>query len=96
MLVIDMASSNSKSNNDLLVVRKINKEIYKKFKKKTLEEIKNIGEALNEAMSYWLTIESEAKKPDIRNLLQLNGIIKVDHTVKWSADVDETLYGGSS
>jgi hypothetical protein len=91
-----VTSLNKKSNNDLLVIGKINKELYKKFKQKALEENKNIGEALNEAMSYWLTIESEAKKPDISNLLKLNGIVKVDHTVKWSKDVDKTLYGGSS
>ena len=45
----------NKLNNDLLVVRKINKEIYKKFKQKALEENKNIGEALNEAMICWLS-----------------------------------------
>ncbi|MCW6170328.1 MAG: hypothetical protein LVQ96_04060 [Thermoplasmatales archaeon] len=87
---------NRKSNNDILVVRKINKKIYKKFKQKAQEESKNIGEALNQAMSYWLTIESKAKQPDIRKLLKLNGIVKVDHTVNWSEDVDEILYGKSS
>lgn len=74
----------NKLNNDLLVVRKINKEIYKKFKQKALEENKNIGEALNEAMICWLSTRRVAKKPDIRNLLKLNRIVKVDHTVKWS------------
>lgn len=91
-----MTSMNKKSNNDVLVVRKINKKIYKKFKQKSQEENKNIGEALNQAMSYWLTIESKAKRPDIRKLLKLNGIVKVDHKVNWSEDVDEILYGKSS
>jgi len=91
-----VTSLNKKSNNDLLVIGKINKELYKKFKQKALEDNKNIGEALNEAMSCWLSMESEAKKADIGNLLKLNGIVKVYPMVKWSEDVDKTLYSGSS
>ncbi len=52
-----MTNSSGKENSDVLVVRKINKEIYKRFRQKALEEDVNIGEALNQAMNCWLAKE---------------------------------------
>lgn len=90
-----MTNSGSKDSSDILVVRKTNKEIYKRFRQKALEENMNVGEALNQAMVYWLAKE-ESEKPDVKKLLKLNGLIKTDKTVKWSEEIDEILYGGSS
>ncbi len=33
------------------------------------------------------------KGVDIRNLSKIEGIIKVGHTVRWSEQIDEILYG---
>ncbi len=54
----------------------------------------NVGEALNQAMYYWLTKEDH-KRPDVRKMLKLNGLIRTDGVVKWSEELDEILYGGS-
>ena len=91
-----MTKASNQVKSDVLVVRKINKEIYKRFRQKALEENKNVGEALNQAMDYWLSKEKESGRPDIRNLSKLNGIIKTDRPVEWSKETDELLYGGSS
>ena len=89
-----MTKSSSKDSSDILVVRKTNKEIYKRFKQKALEENMNVGEALNQAMNYWLAKEKN-KTPDVRRILKLNGLIKTNKTVKWSEEIDELLYGGN-
>ncbi|MHB1812657.1 MAG: hypothetical protein ACYCPR_09645 [Thermoplasmataceae archaeon] len=89
-----MAKSSSKDSSDILVVRKTNKEIYKRFRQKALEENMNVGEALNQAMNYWLAKEKH-KTPDVRRMLKLNGLIKTNKTVKWSEDIDKLLYGGN-
>ncbi len=88
-----MVKLNKNTNNDTLVVRKIDKEIYKQFRQKAMEENKNVGEALNQAMGYWLAKEREYKGPDIKKMLKLNGLVKTGGKVNWSVDVDETLYG---
>ena len=91
--VILMVKSSNKDGSDVLVVRKTNKEIYRRFKQKALEENLNVGEALNQAMYYWLTKEDH-KKLDVRKMLALNGLIRTDGVVKWSEELDEILYGG--
>jgi len=79
--------------NDTLVVRKVNKRVYKRFRQKALEEDTNIGEAVTEAMEYWLDVKQKKKKNDVKNLLKLNGIIKTAKKVNWSNQIDKTLYG---
>ena len=86
----------NENNNDVLVVRKINKEVYKRFRKKAMEENKTVGEALNQAMNYWLAREDELKGPDIKNIQKLNGLVKISDSVNWSVDIDEILYGDSN
>lgn len=81
---------------DTLVVRRVNKHVYRRFKQKALEEETNIGEAVTEAMEYWLEAKQIKKKIDIKNLLKLNGLIKIGKQVRWSEQVDEILYGGQS
>ena len=81
--------------NETLVVRKVNKKVYKRFRAKALEEDASIGEAITEAMQVWLGVkQKKKKKPDPKNLLKLNGIIKAGKKVRWSEEIDSTLYGG--
>ncbi|MHB1493784.1 MAG: hypothetical protein ACYCR7_08960 [Thermoplasmataceae archaeon] len=89
-----MTKSTGKNSSDILVVRNANKEIYKRFRQKALEENMNVGEALNQAMNYWL-VKEKHKTTDVRRMLKLNGLIKTDKTVKWSEEIDELLYGGN-
>lgn len=91
-----MPGNESKEKNDVLVVRKINKAIYNKFRERALEEHRNVGDALNQAMVEWLQKQDEREKLHIERLLNLNGIVMTKETVKWSEEVDETLYGESA
>ncbi len=88
-----MAVADRKEKNDTLVVRKINKAIYNKFRERALEEHRNVGDALNQAMVEWLEKEGKRVKPNIEHVLKLNGIVKTNIPVKWSEEVDETIYG---
>lgn len=81
---------------DTIVVRKVNKRVYKRFKQKALEEETNIGEAVTEAMEHWLEEKRIEEKIDIKNILKLNGLIKTGKKVRWSEQIDQTLYGGRS
>ncbi len=77
--------------NEMLVVRKIDKKIYKRFKQKALELNDTMGDAITEAMTYWLnTKKSEEYNP--KTLLKLNGIIKTEKRVKWSEQINKILY----
>ena len=44
----------------------------------------------------WLKKQDERKKLRIEGILNLNGIVKTKKPVKWSVEVDETLYGEST
>lgn len=80
---------------DILTVRNIDEEIWRKFKAKTAEERLKTGDALNEAMRIWIKETREKKlKPDPKNILKLEGIIKGKKKVRWSEEIDEILYGG--
>lgn len=78
----------------MLVIRKPNKSVYKRFRQKALEEDLNLGDAITEAMRYWLDLKQKNKRPNPKNLLKLNGFIKVGKKVKWSEEIDQIVYGG--
>ena len=88
-----MPDIEKKGMSDVLVVRKINKAIYNKFKERAREEHRNVGDALNEAMVEWLQKQDEREKLHIERIMNLNGIVKTKRPVKWSVEVDEKLYG---
>ena len=88
-----MPAKERKGKNDVLVVRKINKAIYNKFRERALEEHRNVGDALNQAMVEWLQKKDDRGKLHIERVLSLNGIVKAKGTVRWSEELDETLYG---
>ena len=94
--VIRMPGIEKNGRSDILVVRKINKAIYDEFKERALEEHKNVGDALNQAMVEWLQKQDDRKKLQIKRILDLNGIVKAKKPVKWSAEIDESLYGEST
>lgn len=81
------------SEKDVLVVRKVNKRVYKRFKKVALDEETNLGEAVTEALEHWIEEKQKKKKIDVKNLLKLNGLVKTSKKVSWSAEIDRTLYG---
>ncbi len=91
-----MTRSNNSSDSNVLVVRKIDKEIYKRFRQKAIQENKNVGEALNQAMNYWLEKEGGIRAPDIYIFLKLNGLVRVRGAVQWSEEIDKSLYGETS
>ena len=78
-----------------MVVRRVNKRVYREFKRKTVEENTSIGKAITDAMLYWLKMKNEVRKSNPKGLLKLNGIIKAGKHVRWSEEIDEVLYGGS-
>jgi hypothetical protein len=78
---------------ELLVVRNANKQVYKRFKQKAVEEEMSIGTALNEAMEQWLEAKESRKKPDPRNLLKAKPVDFGKGSENLSTTLDEILYG---
>jgi hypothetical protein len=77
-----------------LVVRRVNRRVYKRFRQKALDEETNMGEAVTEAMEYWIEAKQRKKRINVKNLLKLNALIKTGKKVNWSTDIDKILYGG--
>ena len=75
-------------------VRDVNEEVFRKFRAKAIEEKMRIGDALNKAMERYLDNEEKIEnKPNPKNLLKISAIIKTKGRVRWSEEIDETLYG---
>ena len=77
---------------DLIAVRGVEKEVFRKFKAKSIEKGLKLGEALTLAMKEWLK-QREKEKVNVKNIIYLEGIIKPKRRVKWSSEIDKTLYG---
>ncbi|MBI4258689.1 MAG: hypothetical protein HY619_07020 [Thaumarchaeota archaeon] len=79
---------------EILTVRDVDEEIWRRFRAKTEEEGLRTGQALNEALGIWLKEkERKRKHPDPRNFLKVKGIITAGRRVRWSEEVDKILYG---
>lgn len=78
---------------ETVVVRKVNKSVYRQFRQKAIERRLRLGRALTNAMEKWTKEEAERNKVDPKNLLKLEGIIKTKGPARWSEEVDEILYG---
>ena len=76
----------------ILVVRGVGKKMRIKLRQKAVERGLSMGDALTEAIENWVDA-TDAGRPDPENLQKMVGIIKVGKKVKWSSEVDETLYG---
>lgn len=79
--------------NEILVVRNTDKQLYKRFKQKAVEDDISVGTALNEAMEQWLDGRGAKKKPDPRILLKVKPIDFGKGSENLSTTLDEVLYG---
>ena len=95
MHVIHVTNLSKSRRGSSLVVRNVNKELYRRFKEKAVEDNESVGQALNQAMHYWLAKRKEKGRPDIKTLAKLNGLIITRIRVDWSTEIDKTLYGES-
>lgn len=80
----------------ILVIRKVNRGVYKRFRQKALEEESSVGDAVTEAMRCWLEEKKKGGKAGIKTLPRLNGIVKAGKRVRWSEQIDDVLYGGTA
>ena len=75
-------------------IRDLDEETFRKLRAAAIEENMNVSEVMNIAMKKWLAEKGKRKnKVDNRFLLEITGVIKTKEKVKWSEEVDETLYG---
>lgn len=83
----------------ILTVRDVDEDAWRKFKAKTVEEGLKTGDALTQAMKVWVKEkESEsASKADYKKLLAIKPVTvgTKGKKVKWSEEIDETLYGST-
>ncbi len=79
---------------EVLTVREVDEEIWRRFRAKIEEEGMKTGQALNEALDIWIKEKEKRKKrPDPRRFLKVNGIVKPGRRVQWSTEIDQVLYG---
>jgi hypothetical protein len=82
-----------------LSVRDVDEEAWRKFRAKTAEEGLKTGDALTQAMRIWIKEkkkEARDAKPNPKRLLQVKPVNFGKKKVKWSEEIDETLYGSYS
>ena len=66
----------------------------RKFRAKTAEQGLKTGDALTQAMKIWIKEkESEVAKPNPKLFLKVKPITIGKKKVRWSEEIDETLYG---
>ena len=81
---------------EMLTVRDVDDDVWRKFKAKTAEEQLKTGDALTEAMKKWIKEKENGEtEPNPRLLLKLKPFKwgKGKKKVRWSEEVDEILYG---
>ena len=81
------------SEQKVVVIRKVGKNIYRKLKQAAVEEDITMGSAITEAIVQWLEMRERKAKPDSTKLLKLNGIITAGKKVRWSEQIDKIVYG---
>lgn len=81
----------------ILTVRDVDKDVWREFRARSEHEGLKTGEALSQAIRIWIKEkeEEEAKeaKPNPRLLLKVRPIKVGKLEVRWSEQIDETLYG---
>ena len=78
----------------ILTVRDVDEAAWRKFRAKTAEQGLKTGDALTQAMKIWMKEkESEVAKPNPKLLLEIKPITFGKKKVRWSEEIDETLYG---
>ena len=78
----------------VLTVRDVDSAAWRKFRAKIAEEGLKTGDAITQAVKIWIKEkEAKASKPDPRLLLKVKRITVGKKQVRWSEEIDETLYG---
>lgn len=75
-----------------IVIRKVDKSVYRKLKQAAVEEDMTIGSAVTEAITHWLETREKKMRPDPHTLLKLNGIVSTGRKGRWSEEIDKILY----
>jgi hypothetical protein len=79
---------------EVLTVRDVDENVWRRFRAKTEEKGIKTGQALNEALGFWIEEKAKGKnQPDPRRFLKLAGIVHSGGRVRWSEELDEALYG---
>jgi hypothetical protein len=74
-----------------IAVREVDKEVFRKFKAKTIEEDMKLGETLTLAMKFWLIQKSKRANP--KTLLEIKPFDWGKENENASERIDEFLYG---
>jgi hypothetical protein len=80
----------------ILTVRDVDEKTWRKFRARTAEEGLKTGDALSQAMKIWVNERQESgriTKPNPRLLLKVRAVSVGKKKVRWSEEIDETLYG---
>ena len=77
----------------ITAIRDLDEETFRKLRAAAIEENMNVGDAMNAAMKKWLAEKGKKQKPDPKNFLKMKGFINPGKKVRWSEEIDETLYG---
>ncbi len=81
----------------ILTVRDVDEEAWRRFRARTEEEGLKTGDALSQAIKIWVKEkeeESQERKPNPKLLLKIKPVIVGKaKVVRWSEEIDETLYG---
>lgn len=82
----------------ILTVRDVDEQTWRRFRARTEEEGLKTGDALNQAMKIWIDEREKAsreKKPNPKLLLKIKPVKVGRGKVRWSEEIDETIYGSS-
>lgn len=78
-------------------MRDVDEEAWRKFRARTTEEGLKTGDALTQAMKIWVKEkESQNTKPNPKLLLKVKSVTIGKEKVRWSEEIDKTLYGSSN
>ena len=84
-------------NKEVLTVRDVDEEVWRRFRAKTEEEGMRTGQALSQALDYWIKQkERKSVRLDPRRFLKVQGLVRAGKRVEWSKEIDKVLYGDKS
>ncbi|MBI4162977.1 MAG: hypothetical protein HY513_04800 [Candidatus Aenigmarchaeota archaeon] len=73
-----------------VAIRDVDEETFRKFRSLAVEENRKLGDEITLAMKHWI---SEDKSKKVKNILVMKPIKVGAGKVRWSEEIDETLYG---
>lgn len=75
-----------------ITIRDVDEKVFRKFKAEAVREGARLGNALTNAMKFWLDKRGEEKHPK-KSLLELKPVDWGAGTEKSSVEIDDTIYG---